>query len=329
MDDAGCPVDDSSTAERYPRYLSLFASGELEERARQAAELLHRCELCGRRCQADRSKSNHKAGCRTGMRARVASFGPHHGEESPLTGRRGSGTIFFSYCNLNCLYCQNYDISQLGSGRDVTDIELAAFMIQVQESGCHNINLVSPTHVVPQILSALIVAIESGLRLPIVYNTGGYDSLVTLQLLDGIVDIYMPDMKYSDAKVGKDLSGIAEYPTINQQAVKEMHRQVGDLVLDGNGIAVSGLLVRHLVLPGNLAGTDLTASFLANQISANTYVNVMDQYRPCYKASELNQYPELSKRVTTAEYQHSLKQMMDAGLERFDDRVRFVRFLSF
>jgi putative pyruvate formate lyase activating enzyme len=246
----------------------------------------------------------------------VSSYGPHFGEEVPLVGRRGSGTIFFTHCNLRCLFCQNYSISQLGEGEKVGREELAYMMLSLQSQGCHNINLVSPTHVVPQILEALEVAVESGLHLPLVYNTGGHDSLETLKILDGIVDIYMPDMKYSDEKIAEGLSGIENYPEINRAAVKEMHRQVGDLEIDEDGIAQRGLLVRHLVLPHGLAGTKGIVNFLAEEISPNTYVNIMAQYHPCYKAFQI---PALSRRITGDEFQQAIELTRQAGLNRLDE----------
>ena len=253
--------------------------------------------------------------CGTTQRAEVASFGPHFGEESPLSGRRGSGTIFFTHCNLACVYCQNYTISQQGEGRAVTAEELAEIMLSLQKKGCHNINLVSPTHVVPQILEALEIAVPNGLKLPLVYNTGGYDSLETLKLLDGVIDIYMPDMKYSDAGVGKRLSGVADYPAVNRAAVKEMHRQVGDLQMDGAGIAVRGLLVRHLVLPHGLAGTGDTMRFLAREISPETYLNVMAQYRPCYRACDTH---DLSHPLNGTEFREAIGMAQREGLHRLD-----------
>jgi len=248
----------------------------------------------------------------------VASYNPHFGEESPLVGRHGSGTIFFSWCNLRCRFCQNYDISQFGAGEPVEPEELAAMMLRLQGLGCHNINLVSPTHVVPQILAGLYIAAEVGLHIPLVYNTGGYDGLDTLALLDGIVDIYMPDMKYADADIARRYSGIVDYPRHNQAAVREMHRQVSDLVLDPDGIALRGLLVRHLVLPEGLAGTEEIVRFLAEEISKNTYLNLMDQYRPCHQAYEL---PPLNRRITRAEYEAAVQAAQAAGLNRLDRRI--------
>ena len=306
-----------------PAYLPLLRSGELKRRVQAAHERLHACDFCGRECGTDRYES--VGACKTGVRAVVASYHPHLGEEDPLRGWRGSGTIFFAWCNLNCQFCQNYDISQLGHGQEVEPEELAVMMLALQEQGCHNINLVSPTHVVPQILAALLIAAEAGLRLPLVWNTGGYDSLAALALLDGVVDIYMPDMKYADQEVAHKYSKVNRYPAVNQAAVKEMHRQVGDLVLDKDGVALRGLLVRHLVLPGGLAGTPAIARFLAEEISRDTYINVMDQYRPCYKAAEL---PPLDHPTTRAEYGQALKVAREAGLHRFDKREpRSLRIL--
>lgn len=245
----------------------------------------------------------------------VSSYGPHFGEETPLTGRQGSGTIFFTYCNLQCVFCQNYSISQLGEGSEITREELAGMMLSLQTRGCHNINLVSPTHVVPHILDALELAASKGLHLPLVYNSGGYDSLETLKLLDGIVDIYMPDMKYDDEKTAKKLSGVKDYPEVNKAAIKEMHRQVGDLQLDGEGIARRGLLVRHLVLPNQLAGTQEIVRFLAQEVSTNTYLNIMAQYHPCYKAFDI---PSLARSVNRKEFDEAINLAYSEGLNRLD-----------
>jgi putative pyruvate formate lyase activating enzyme len=253
--------------------------------------------------------------CRTGAQAVVASFGPHFGEESCLVGRRGSGTIFFSWCNLRCQFCQNYDISQLGEGREAEPKEIAAMMLDLQERGCHNINFVTPSHVVPQILAAVSIAAEHGLRLPLVYNTGGYDALISLKLLDGVVDIYMPDVKYADGSLARKHSKVRNYPALNQAAVKEMHRQVGDLVCDDDGIARRGLLVRHLVLPEGIAGTADIVRFLANDISPDTFLNVMEQYRPCFRAQDI---PDLNRPITRNEYREALRLAEVAGLDRLE-----------
>ena len=294
-------------------YLKLAGSGELAERACLAWSRLEDCDLCARYCRVDRLRTTRGAVCRTGSRAVVHSHGPHYGEEDPLRGSRGSGTIFFSWCNLRCVYCQNWDISQKGLGSEVEPGELAGMMLELQAQGCHNINFVSPSHVVPQIIAAVALAADRGLVLPLVYNTGGYDSLEALELLDGIVDIYMPDMKYGDADKAHRYSHVRNYVEVNRAAVREMHRQVGDLVLDDSGIAVRGLLVRHLVLPENIGGTDSILGFLAAEISRNTCLNIMDQYRPCYRADD---NAPLNRRVTDREYAQALAWAEAAGLRR-------------
>lgn len=298
-----------------PAYL-LLPRGELEARAQQALERLRSCDLCPRRCRVNRWETASGV-CRTGRFARVSSYGPHHGEEDVLRGWRGSGTIFFSRCNLRCQFCQNHEISQRDAGSEVTPEALAALMLELQEYGCHNINLVTPTHVVAQILEALVIAVRWGLRLPLVYNSGGYDTVDTLRLLDGIVDIYMPDMKYADEHIARKYSLVPNYPRINRAAVKEMHRQVGDLQIGEDGLARRGLLVRHLVLPNDLAGTRKIVRFLARQISPNTYLNLMDQYHPDYNAFR---YPLLNRRITAAEYAAALEAARQAGLQRLDER---------
>lgn len=294
-------------------YVKLLRTGELEQRVQDAYVHLDSCDLCAQECHVDRRTA--RGVCRTGIRAAVSSYGPHHGEEAPLSGSRGSGTIFFTFCNMRCQFCQNYDISQLGEGHEAEPEEIAAAMLELQAMGCHNINLVSPSHVVAQILAAVAVAAQAGLHLPLVYNTGGYDSLAALRLLDGVVDIYMPDIKYADARLAIRLSKARNYTEANRAAVKEMHRQVGDLVMDERGIAQRGLLVRHLVMPGGLAGTPEVARFLAEEISCNTYVNVMAQYHPCYKAFE---HPPLDRRITPKEYADAVAACRAAGLRRFD-----------
>jgi putative pyruvate formate lyase activating enzyme len=279
-----------------------------------ALAVLEECRLCPRSCGANRA-GGEVGQCRTGRQALVSSAGPHFGEEAPLVGSGGSGTIFFTWCNLRCRFCQNYSISQMGDGRPVSKEELAGAMLSLQRQGCHNINFVSPTHVVPQILEALEIAAGSGLSVPLVYNSGGYDSVETLRLLDGVVDIYMPDMKYGGEDAGRRFSGIEDYPDRNREAVREMHRQVGDLALDDDGVAVRGLLVRHLVLPRGLAGTAEVCSFLSREVSADTYINVMDQYRPCYKALDV---PELSRSLTGEEFTEAVRIARHSGLHRLD-----------
>lgn len=298
---------------REPSYLGLHRSGELARRAALARQHQQACDLCGHGCGIDRATGSGV--CRTGQMARLASAGPHHGEEDPLRGWRGSGTLFFGGCNLHCVYCQNHDISQRPAGPEVGAETLAAAMLGLQAAGCHNLNLVSPSHVVAEILEALVVAVARGLRLPLVYNTGGFDSPAALALLDGVVDIYMPDVKYADPAVARRCSRAADYVRVNRAALREMHRQVGDLELDPDGLAVRGLLVRHLVLPGGLAGTAEVVRFLAEEISRNTYLNLMAQYRPAYRARE---YPPLNRPLSAAEYAEALALARAAGLRRLD-----------
>ncbi len=276
--------------------------------------MLEECCLCPRQCRVNRL-AGESGKCRITKQAVVSSYGPHFGEEAPLVGRHGSGTIFFTYCNLRCVFCQNYTISQLGEGSAVDREELARMMLSLQAMGCHNINLVSPTHVVPYILEALEVAVGMGLYLPLVYNSGGYDSVETLELLDGIVDIYMPDIKYGDEKVAEQLSGIKDYPLVNKAAVKEMHRQVGDLKIDEQRVAQRGLLVRHLVLPNQLAGTEEVVRFLTEEVSTDTYLNIMAQYHPCHKAFDI---PSLAHPLHRQEFNEAIDLAHQQGLYRLD-----------
>lgn len=301
----------------FPIYVEMLEGGRLGERVEEAQRVLHRCCLCGNECEIDRAQG--PGPCRVGEVAYVASYGPHLGEEDVLRGWRGSGTIFFSGCNLHCAFCQNYDISQERMGYPVTPQKMASIMLELEEMGCHNINLVSPTHVVPQIVAGLAVAIQAGLRLPVVYNTGGYDSQVALELMEGLIDIYMPDMKYADPEVAERLSSAPDYPEVNQAAVKEMHRQVGDLEIDERGLAKRGLLVRHLVLPKGLAGTEEVARFLVDEVSPYTYVNIMGQYRPAYRAKE---FPEIDRPVRRDEVREAKRRAGQVGLHRFDERRR-------
>jgi len=298
-----------------PGYIRLLATGELKKRVGMAYKHLTNCDVCALACGIDRTAEEYGT-CKTGVRALISSYGPHFGEEDPLRGSRGSGTIFFTRCNLQCQYCQNYDISQQASGEEIEPEDLAIIMLELQERGCHNINFVSPSHVVPQILSGILIAAQAGLDIPLVYNTGGYDSMSMLQLLEGVVDIYMPDMKYSNADIAIRYSKIPDYPRINQIVVKEMHNQVGDLTIDGKGIATQGLLVRHLILPENLSGTDRIVKFLA-ELSTGTYLNLMDQYRPSYRS---HHFPRINRRITREEYQRAVNFAKDAGLTNLDKR---------
>lgn len=303
---------DYSTLGMNMQYRQLHEKGELEQRIEKAYQILKGCSLCPRRCGVDRL-SGERGFCKVGELPMVSSFGPHFGEEPPLVGRFGSGTIFFTHCNLSCQFCQNYDISQLGHGEEISIKKLAQEMISLQKRGCHNINFVTPTHFVPQIMAALSVAIEGGLTVPLVYNCGGYESMETLRLLDGIIDIYMPDAKYSDWQKAETYSKAPDYPRVMKEALAEMHRQVGDLQIDVKGIAQRGLLIRHLVLPYDLAGTRETMRFIAREISPDTYVNIMDQYRPCYQA---RRYPLLTRRITAEEYEKAIDGALTEGLSR-------------
>lgn len=297
--------------EREPSYLRLFRTGELQRRARALDQRARNCDLCPHRCRVDRT-AEEVGFCRTPAEPVVSSYTPHFGEEPPLVGNRGSGTIFFTNCNLRCAYCQNCDISQFGAGSRVSVQRLAEMMLELQDAGCHNVNVVSPSHQVHAIVAALAVAADHGLRIPLVYNTGGYDAVETLRELHGIVDIYMPDVKYADDETGRLLSAVPDYATIVRRAVTEMHAQVGDLRMDERGIAYQGLLVRHLVLPNGLAGSESVMQFLAG-LSRDTYVNVMDQYRPLHLARE---HPELRRRVLPHEYREAVRAARNAGLRR-------------
>jgi putative pyruvate formate lyase activating enzyme len=298
-----------------PAYLRLLENGELHRRVFEGYQRLESCELCAMKCRVNR-KVGKLGSCRTGELARLSSYGPHMGEEVALRGWRGSGTVFFAGCNLRCQFCQNYDISQLNNGEEVEPQELATAFLELQKYGCHNINLVSPSHVIPQILAAVEMAAFGGLRLPLVYNSGGYDTGESLQLLDGVIDIYMPDMKYSSPQIARRYSKVINYPKVNQDAVREMHHQVGDLQIGVDGLARRGLLVRHLVLPHGLAGTKEIMRFLAEEISPNTYVNIMDQYHPALNA---HLYASLNRPITLEEHREAIEMAGEAGLMNLID----------
>lgn len=306
-----------------PAYIETYNKGLFAGKIKKAYDILSSCELCPRKCKVDRL-SNQKGICKTGKNAVVSSFNPHFGEEDPLVGTNGSGTIFFTHCNLLCNFCQNYDISHLGHGEEISNEQLAGIMLHLQHSGCHNINFVTPSHVVPQILSATEIAIKNGLSVPLVYNTGGYDRVDTLEILDGVFDIYMPDFKFWDTKLAKAACNAGDYPEMARKALLEMHRQVGDLITDESGIAKRGILLRHLVLPSGLAGTRKIMRFIAREISLNTYVNIMPQYRPCGKADEIK---ELSVYLSQKDYKLALEAAKAEGIERLDSRRR--RFMIF
>ncbi|EEG78250.1 radical SAM protein [Dethiobacter alkaliphilus] len=296
------------------RYTELATSGELTSRAEKAVQGLGKCLLCPQACGVDRTAG--KTGfCRAGKLARVSSYGPHFGEEAPLVGRGGSGTIFFAYCNLRCVFCQNYDISHMGYGDDLEHQDLAEVMLALQKRGCENINFVTPTHYVPQILSALSLAAKKGLTVPLVYNCGAYECPETLKLLDGVIDIYLPDTKFSDPGLAKKYSGVENYPASMFSSLKEMHRQVGTLQVDKRGVAVRGLMVRHLIMPGGLAGTEDVLRFIAAELSPDTYINLMGQYHPAFEADK---YPELSRRPSRNELMEARALAKKYGLTRVE-----------
>lgn len=295
----------------WPSYLNLSAR-ELEEREEQLFEFLRHCKVCPRQCGVNRLE-NQFGYCKVGFYPRVSAYHPHFGEERVLVGENGSGTIFFTSCNLSCVYCQNYEISQIRIGEEVSFEQLSSMMINLQKMGCHNINFVTPTHQIPQIVRALRIAIEKGLRVPLVYNTSAYDTVEILKILDGIFDIYMPDLKYGDNEPAQQYSFAPNYFQIAKEAIKEMHRQVGDLLVDENGIAKRGLLVRHLVLPNDIAKSQRVFEFIAKEVSKDTFLNVMNQYFPFFKATSI---PPLSRPITRKEYEEALRMAKECGLNR-------------
>ncbi|MDD5552776.1 MAG: radical SAM protein [Candidatus Omnitrophica bacterium] len=308
----------------YPSYLDSYNSGQLRKVSETVFNLLRSCALCPRKCGVNRL-NNERGFCRAGVKARVCSYMPHHGEEPPISGTRGSGTIFFSGCNMACVYCQNYEFSQKDEGREFETRELSEAMLNLQSQGCHNINLVTPTHFMPQILKSLELAVPKGLNIPLVYNTSGYESADILRFLDGIVDIYLPDMRYAGNNISAKYSGAPGYPEFNRAALKEMHRQAGLAQLDENGLIKRGLIIRHLVLPNNVSGTEKIMKFVAQSLSKDTYISLMSQYTPYHKA---NSYKDICRRVNFEEYEYA-KMIMercglsngwtqdDRGLERF------------
>jgi len=307
-----------------PAYLRTLRDGVLADKAQKARELLEDCTVCPRDCHVNRLLGE-TGFCGIGEKAMVSSANPHFGEESPLVGTGGSGTIFFTSCNLKCIFCQNFEISHLNEGEVVDTPVLGKLMLGLQRLGCHNINFVTPSHVVPQILDAVLWAAQNGLRVPLVYNTGGYDLVETLKLLEGVVDIYMPDIKFMDSTISRELMAASDYPDVVRAAVREMHRQVGDLQMDDRGVATRGLLVRHLVMPDDLADTRKAMRFLATEVSRNTYVNIMDQYRPCGRAYEK---PEIDRSVTREEWLRAIDVAREEGIERLDQRVGYrLRFV--
>jgi len=295
----------------YPSYIDAFNSGLLKEKAEQAMEMLKNCAICPRRCKVNRLM-NKTGFCRTAQRAIVCSYFAHHGEEPPISGENGSGTIFFARCNLKCVYCQNYEFSQLDEGREVTPEELCSYMLELQGMNCHNINLVTPTHIMPQILEALYLAAGKGLKLPIVYNTSGYELPEMIKFLEGIVDIYMPDMRYSQAKTAGEYSSAEDYPHFNQGSVEEMFKQTGIGVFDKDGMMKRGLIIRHLVLPNNLAGTDAILAFISEKLSPEIHISLMSQYEPVFKAG---QYLPINRKITLQEYEEAESLLKKYGLK--------------
>lgn len=317
-------MDMKNTSSFEPCYIDTANTGLLKEQVEQAFTLLNNCVLCPRQCEINRL-SGEIGICRTPRNAWVSSFQAHFGEEAPLVGIHGSGTIFFTYCNLLCNFCQNYEISHQGCGEAVADEQLAGMMLFLQNRGCHNINLVTPSHVVPQILAAVEIAVKNGLSIPLVYNTSAYDKVETLKLLEGVIDIYMPDFKFWDRQVANLTCKVTDYPEVARQAILEMHRQVGDLVIDEAGLARRGLLIRHLVLPHDMAGTREIMRFIFEKVSPNTYVNIMSQYRPYGRVFKIK---ELSHRLSPEDYEAALRIAQEEGITRLDGKFQ-RRFLSF
>jgi putative pyruvate formate lyase activating enzyme len=293
-----------------PNYVKARRNGTLTTKIARAKELLKSCTLCPRQCRVNRLKGETGV-CNTGTKVLVSSFSPHFGEEPFFVGTHGSGTLFFTFCNLGCLFCQNYEISHKGEGRETDPDGIAAMMLALERAGCQNINLVTPTHVVPWILEALDIAAAKGLSLPLIYNSSGYDSVETLKLLDGVVDIYLPDFKFWEKEPARRFCNAPDYPDIAKLAIKEMHAQVGDLKVSQSGTAISGVVLRHLVMPFDLAGTEKVMGFIRNHVSPNMVVNIMSQYRPCFCARK---FPEISRGITTEEFRKAVKIARDMGL---------------
>jgi len=297
--------------QEYPIYLNSLHNSNLDKKIEEAYNLLKECQICPRKCRVNRL-NNEKGFCRVGLEPVVCSYMPHHGEEPPISGTKGSGAIFFSYCNLKCVYCQNYQFSQEEEGQETSPEELSGFMLNLQKLGCHNINLVTPTHCMPQILKALKMAAEKGLNIPLVYNTSGYELPEVIKLLDGIVDIYLTDMRYADNKNSIKYSQASDYPSYNQKAVKEMYRQVGEAQFNSNGVMKKGLVIRHLVLPQDICGSDKIMRFISEEVSKRVFISLMSQYQPYYQAYK---YKEISRRINENEYQRAIDCLNKYGLE--------------
>lgn len=295
-----------------PTYIESYKKGDLERKIEIFSKRLELCNLCPRNCKVNRKKGE-KGYCKAPSEITISSYFPHFGEEKVLVGKGGSGTIFFTYCNLGCIFCQNYTISHLGIGEIIDTETLATIMIELQNMGCHNINLVTPTHYVPQILEALFYAIPKGLNIPLVYNSSGYESLETLRELDGIIDIYMPDIKFWSPDISLQLANAYDYPEVAKEAVKEMYRQVGNLITDENGIAIRGLIIRHLLLPNGVSSIKEWLEFLKREISTDVFINIMSQYRPLYKAYK---YPLINRTISLNEYKEAVNLAKNMGFSR-------------
>jgi len=305
-----------------PAYEKLEMEGKLAQRIKQAYAIFENCQLCPRKCGVNRQKGE-KGFCRAPVKPVIFSYHPHFGEEMSLVGEKGSGTIFFSNCNLRCVFCQNWPIAHEGKGKEVQDEDLAGSMLHLQKMGCHNINLVTPTHVMPNILNATRIALKKGLHLPLMYNTSGYEPLEILKMLEGIVDIYKPDMKYMDAdKAAKYSAGASDYPEVTKKAIVEMHRQVGVLKLDKRGMAIRGVIIRHLVMPNRVAGTEKFVKWIAETLPKSTYVNIMAQYRVEYKAYD---YPEIARGITEQEFLEAMDSAEKYGLTNLDPQSIALR----
>jgi putative pyruvate formate lyase activating enzyme len=315
---AGAGEQGPPAGQRPPAYARLEARGGLAERVEQAYRKMEQCDLCPHQCGVNRL-GGEKGFCQAPDKAVVYSHFPHYGEELPLVGQSGSGTIFFSNCTLRCVFCQNWPIAHLGRGTVVSDDSLAEMMLDLQRRGCHNINLVTPTHVMPNILGAVRVALSRGLRLPLCYNTGGYETVENIRLLDGVVDIYLPDLKFMgrEESARYAIEGMGDYPAMAQQSILEMHRQVGVLATDERGVALRGLMIRHLVMPNRVAGTKAFVAWVAGNLPRDTYVNIMSQYRVEHMAF---QYEEISRAITAGEYVEAMEWAMQAGLSNLDER---------
>ncbi len=296
-------------------------AAEIRQRIKRARSVLSSCSLCGNHCGVNRPKGE-KGKCNSGLELMVSSYNLHFGEEPPISGNTGSGTIFFTNCSLRCVYCQNYPISQLGNGQVLSARRLAQMMLELETRGAHNVNLVTPTHLIPQLIEAFFQARGWGLTLPLVYNTSGYESKEALRLLEGIIDIYLVDMRYSDNKTAELYSGVKNYVEVNRAAVKEMFAQTGNLIADPKGIARSGLIIRHMILPSGLAGSKETFEFVAREVSEEVQLSIMDQYFPAYQAG---QYPYLKRKTASREYLRAEKAFFDSGLKNGWVQERMAR----